>query len=59
MAERSEMAESPQTDEPGDKPGIGFGDRRANIIGLVCLGLMLLGFLAGVVFVVLMIVNKW
>ena len=49
---------SDPSNEPDMKQGIGFGDRRANIIGLVCLGLMVLGFLVGVVFVVLMIVKQ-
>jgi hypothetical protein len=46
--------------EPGEpqKPGIGFGDRRANMIGLAALALMLMGFLAGVVFLVVMLVKK-
>jgi hypothetical protein len=50
------VSERPNEPEP---QGIGFGDRRANMVGLVVLGLMVLGFLAGVVFVVVMIVNKW
>lgn len=50
---------SDPSNEPEMKQGIGFGDRRANIIGLVVLGLTLVGFIAGVVFMVLMIVMKW
>jgi hypothetical protein len=49
--------ESSRTSEP-EKPGIGFGDRRANMIGLLVLGLTVLGFIAGLVFLVVMIVKK-
>ena len=50
------MPESPETNEP-EKPGIGFGDRRANLVGLAILGLMLVGFLVGLIALLVVILK--